>query len=57
MKRVRPGLATDPWLRTDARRGGVSSDPAYWLIDPEGKIVSKAADPDELVELLDKRLK
>ena len=36
---------------------GVSSVPAYWLIDPDGKIVSKAVEPDELVELLEKRLK
>jgi thiol-disulfide isomerase/thioredoxin len=35
---------------------GVSSVPAYWLTDPEGKIVSKTADPDELIELLEKRL-
>lgn len=36
---------------------GVSTVPAYWLIDPEGKIVGKAADLDELVKLLDERLK
>lgn len=36
---------------------GVSSVPAYWLIDPEGKIVGKAADLDELTKVLDERLK
>jgi len=36
---------------------GVSSVPEYWLLDPSGKIVSKAADPDQLLELLDDRLK
>ncbi len=42
---------------SNAAETGVSSVPAYWLIDPEGKIVSKAADPDELVEVLEQRLR
>jgi hypothetical protein len=36
---------------------GVSSVPAYWLLDPSGKIVAKAYDPDELSKSLGKRLK
>jgi RNA polymerase sigma factor (sigma-70 family) len=36
---------------------GVSSVPAYWLIDPAGKIFTKADDPDQLARLLAERLK
>jgi protocatechuate 3,4-dioxygenase beta subunit len=36
---------------------GVSSVPAYWLLDPGGKIVAKVHDPDELAPLLARRLK
>jgi RNA polymerase sigma factor (sigma-70 family) len=36
---------------------GVSGVPAYWLLDPAGKIVAKADDPDELVKELEARLK
>jgi thiol-disulfide isomerase/thioredoxin len=36
---------------------GVSSVPAYWLLDPAGKIISKPADPDELAAALADRLK
>ena len=35
---------------------GVSSVPAYWLIDPAGKIVAKTNDPDELTTMIDDRL-
>jgi beta-lactamase regulating signal transducer with metallopeptidase domain/protocatechuate 3,4-dioxygenase beta subunit/thiol-disulfide isomerase/thioredoxin len=35
---------------------GVSSVPAYWLLDPAGKIVAKATDPDELAAPLLKSL-
>jgi hypothetical protein len=31
--------------------------PAYWLLDASGKIVAKVHDPDELAELVAKRLK
>jgi thiol-disulfide isomerase/thioredoxin len=31
---------------------GVSSVPAYWLLDPSGKIIAKVSDPDELGPLL-----
>jgi thiol-disulfide isomerase/thioredoxin/protocatechuate 3,4-dioxygenase beta subunit len=36
---------------------GVSAIPVYWLLDPAGKIVIKAYDPDELVPLLADRVK
>jgi uncharacterized GH25 family protein/thiol-disulfide isomerase/thioredoxin len=36
----------------EAGEAGVSSVPAYWLIDPAGKIVAKPNDPDELAALL-----
>jgi RNA polymerase sigma factor (sigma-70 family) len=36
---------------------GVSGVPAYWLIDPEGRIVQKATDLDELIEPLTGRLR
>ncbi|HLN30149.1 MAG TPA: sigma-70 family RNA polymerase sigma factor [Gemmataceae bacterium] len=49
-----------PWqqgrLAADSA-AGVSSVPAYWLLDPAGKIVGKAADVDELAVLLADRLK
>jgi RNA polymerase sigma factor (sigma-70 family) len=39
-----------PWPqgRLTADGIGVSSVPAYWLLDPAGKLVAKAYDPDEL---------
>ncbi len=49
-----------PWPqgRLDAdSSGGVSSVPAYWLLDPNGKILAKAYDPEELVDVLEARLK
>ncbi|MGA2254934.1 MAG: carboxypeptidase regulatory-like domain-containing protein, partial [Thermoguttaceae bacterium] len=49
-----------PWLQGRvAAKGcaGVSSVPAYWLLDPAGKIVAKANDPDELTTPLAERLK
>ncbi len=36
---------------------GVSSVPAYWLVDRDGKIVDKVNDVDDLAECLNKRLK
>jgi protocatechuate 3,4-dioxygenase beta subunit/thiol-disulfide isomerase/thioredoxin len=36
---------------------GVSGVPAYWLLDPAGKIVSKVYDPEELAAPLADRLK
>jgi uncharacterized GH25 family protein len=51
------GLSWPQGRLTNPAETGVSSVPAYWLTDPEGRIVSKASDPDELGELLEKRLK
>jgi thiol-disulfide isomerase/thioredoxin len=36
---------------------GIPSVPAYWLLDPTGKIVAKVHDPDELSAPLAERLK
>jgi thiol-disulfide isomerase/thioredoxin len=36
---------------------GISSVPAYWLLDPEGKIIAKVYDPDELAKQLADRIK
>lgn len=36
---------------------GVSGVPAYWLLDPAGKIVAKASDVDELAKEIEGRLK
>jgi thiol-disulfide isomerase/thioredoxin len=36
---------------------GISSVPAYWLLDPSGKIVTKVNDPDDLATALGDRLK
>lgn len=36
---------------------GVSSVPAYWLLDSDGKIVAKVYDPDEVAAMLAERLK
>jgi peroxiredoxin len=36
---------------------GVSSVPAYWLLDPAGKLVAKVYDLDELAKVLAERLK
>jgi RNA polymerase sigma factor (sigma-70 family) len=46
-----------PQGRLTDEEAGVSSVPAYWLLDPAGKIVSKADDPEELVAPLAERLK
>jgi RNA polymerase sigma factor (sigma-70 family) len=40
-----------------AGAAGVSSVPAYWLLDPAGKLVAKANDPDELAAPLADKLK
>lgn len=48
-----------PWRQgrlAEANDAGVSSVPAYWLLDPAGKIVAKVSEPDELVKpLADRR--
>ena len=36
---------------------GVSSVPAYWLLSPDGKIVARASDPQELVGAIEAGLK
>ncbi len=49
-----------PWRQgrlAGASDAGVSSVPAYWLLDPTGKIVAKVNDPDELTTYLAKRMK
>jgi thiol-disulfide isomerase/thioredoxin len=53
---ARKGL---PWAhgRLTAPAAGVSSVPAYWLLDPAGKIVTKAYDPEELEKALVEKLK
>ena len=49
---------TWPQGRLDsAADAGISGVPAYWLLDPAGKIVSKVYDPDELAAPLADRLK
>jgi thiol-disulfide isomerase/thioredoxin len=49
-----------PWSQgrlAAAGGAGVSSVPAYWLLDPAGKIVAKVYDPAELAPVLAERLK
>jgi peroxiredoxin len=49
-----------PWPQgrvAAASECGISSVPAYWLLDPSGKIVAKVYDPDELAKQLADRLK
>jgi RNA polymerase sigma factor (sigma-70 family) len=49
-----------PWQQgrlAAASTAGVSSVPAYWLLDPAGKIVDKVYDSDELAAALADRLK
>ncbi|HKB03868.1 MAG TPA: TlpA disulfide reductase family protein, partial [Gemmataceae bacterium] len=49
-----------PWPQGRLKSGGtpgVSSVPAYWLLDPAGKIVAKEYDPDEIAKVLGDRLK
>jgi thiol-disulfide isomerase/thioredoxin len=41
----------------NAATPGVSSVPAYWLLDPDGKIIAKVYDLDELATALPNRLK
>ncbi len=46
-----------PWQQgrlAAAGDAGVSGVPAYWLLDPAGKIVAKVNDPDELAAAADK---
>jgi hypothetical protein len=44
------------WIKNPSA-AEVSSVPAYWLLDPTGKIVSKVYEPDELAAALADRLK
>jgi thiol-disulfide isomerase/thioredoxin len=49
-----------PWTqgRPNADRiAGVSSVPTYWLLDPQGKVVAKVNDIDELAQEIERRLK
>jgi thiol-disulfide isomerase/thioredoxin len=49
-----------PWPQGRLAAGsdaGISSVPAYWLLDPAGKIVAKVYDPDELAKTIAERLK
>lgn len=49
-----------PWPQgrlAAAGDAGVPAVPAYWLLDPAGKIVAKVNDPDELAAPLAERLK
>ncbi|HEV3439142.1 MAG TPA: hypothetical protein VG122_17375 [Gemmata sp.] len=49
-----------PWKQgklTATHDAGVSGVPAYWLLDPKGKIVAKGYDLNELDKLLEERLK
>ena len=49
-----------PWKQgklTTAHNAGVSGVPAYWLLDPMGKIVAKGYDLNELDKILEERLK
>ena len=53
------GLAF-PWPQGRLAAGsdaGISTVPAYWLLDPGGRIVAKVYDPDELAKALAERLK
>ena len=55
LKRLDP-----PWPQGRPDAGdysGVSSVPEYWLLDADGKIVSKVYDVDELTTALAERLK
>ncbi|QJW97022.1 sigma-70 family RNA polymerase sigma factor [Frigoriglobus tundricola] len=49
-----------PWAQGRLGAGGaagVSGVPAYWLLDPAGKIVAKVDDPDQLAAALEDKLK
>jgi peroxiredoxin len=49
-----------PWhegLLDAGSHAGISSVPAYWILDPAGKIVAKANDPDEAAKVLGQRIK
>lgn len=49
-----------PWQqgRTEATAESVASSvPAYWVLDPHGKIVGKTNDPNELATILEDKLK
>jgi RNA polymerase sigma factor (sigma-70 family) len=48
---------TWPQGRLSGGAGGVSSVPAYWLLDADGKIVAKGFDPDEIAAALEKQRK
>jgi thiol-disulfide isomerase/thioredoxin len=49
-----------PWPQGRLAAGsdaGISTVPAFWLLDPGGRIVAKVYDPDELAKALAERLK
>jgi hypothetical protein len=49
-----------PWQQgrlAAAGRATISNVPAYWLLDPAGKIVAKVEVPDELAKRIIERLK
>jgi len=49
-----------PWMQGRLggdRASGVSGVPAYWLLDPTGKLIAKGSDPDELAVVIEDRLK
>jgi thiol-disulfide isomerase/thioredoxin len=49
-----------PWPQgrpAEAAATGVSSVPAYWLLDPAGKLLAKVNDPDQLAPMLAEPLK
>jgi thiol-disulfide isomerase/thioredoxin len=48
-----------PWPqgRLAAGDAGVSGVPVYWLLDPDGKIVVKSYDTDEIAKVLGEKLK
>jgi uncharacterized GH25 family protein/thiol-disulfide isomerase/thioredoxin len=49
-----------PWQQgrlTNDSDAGVSSVPAYWLLDPSGKIIAKCHDPDEVAAQVAQHLK
>jgi RNA polymerase sigma factor (sigma-70 family) len=49
-----------PWLQgrlAGTNAAGVSSVPAYWLLDPSGKLMAKGYDLDEMASCVAERLK
>lgn len=54
LKRLNPTWSEG---RVVAGQAGISSVPAYWLLDPTGKIIAKEYDPDALASALAERVK